>query len=394
LSDGLVQIGGAQHINSISNATPHIVLTDSVTSIDVFKIYSTGNSVLRTTDNTATNKFFTFTNFGGTQIGYIENGGMVIGSSTRNTNLTLDLQSTTMSFGLPLLSTTTENGISATVRQGMVHYNTTSNTLRISDGTVWNSVITGSGLTTNFLPKYNGTALVNSALSETATDINATSPINDSSATVASASIINLPQIYNIITGTVNITEIRGAGGITVQNGAIRVLRFSGILNIGGGNPANRVDNGVYGIIATRVGDTAVYRKETNDWVLQSYKRSDGSPLTLGAYLNLTDSSATVTNVNPIQPVQLGLFQTPDSNRGFLMFQNGQANQLLRPYEGEFWANTGDGGYLSLWDGRRIASPANGGNASVNTSIARYATNNNGQKIEVNIFSFNSRFLR
>jgi len=253
-----------------------------------------------------------------------------------------------------------------------------------------NAKLSGSGLTTDRLPKYNGTALVNSALSETATDINATLPINDSSATVASASIVDLPQIYNIITGTVNITEIRGAGGITVQNGSIRVLRFSGILNIGGGNPANRVDNGAYGIIATRAGDTAVYRKETNDWVLQSYKRSDGSPLTLGAYLNLTDSSATVTNVNPIQPVQLGLNQTPDSNRGFLMFQNGQANQLLRPYEGEFWANTGDGGYLSLWDGRRIASPANGGNASVYTSIARHANNNNGQKIEVNIFSVNN----
>jgi hypothetical protein len=171
LSDGLVQIGGLQHMNSISSAAPHIVLTDSVTSIDVFKIYSTGNSVLRTTDNTATNKFFTFTNFGGTQIGYIENGGMVIGSSTRNVNLTLDLQSTTMSVGLPLLSTTTENGISATVRQGMVHYNTTSNTLRISDGTVWNSVLTGGGLTNTYIPYYNGTVLVNSPLSTDGTHI-------------------------------------------------------------------------------------------------------------------------------------------------------------------------------------------------------------------------------
>ena len=109
-----------------------------------------------------------------------------------------------------------------------------------------------------------------------------------------------------------------------------------------------------------------------------------------GAYLSLTDSSTTVTNTNPIQPVQIGLFTTADPNRGFLMFQNGLGNQLLRPYEGEFWANKGDGGYLALWDGRRIASAANGGNSSLSTSIAKYADSNGSQKIEVNIFSINN----
>ncbi len=167
LSDGDVKIGGTNHISSTSSSSDHISFTDVASNINVWRTSNTGNTFIRTTDNTATNKFFTFTNFGGTQIGYIENGGMVIGSDTRNANLILDLQSITQAIGLPTLTTLAENNISANSRMGMMLYNTTLGKLRYSDGVSWASVVDSSyfsSLTTNYISKWNGTAFVDSLL--------------------------------------------------------------------------------------------------------------------------------------------------------------------------------------------------------------------------------------
>jgi hypothetical protein len=311
-------------------------------------------------------------------------GGLALGTNTINALTQLDLQSTSKGLGLNLIA-----GDLGTTRNGLVWYDTIANSFKgVQNGGVVN-LLTGSGLSTNRLTKWSGSGLVNTNIEENTTDINTSLPVNDSLATVSSTSVLNLPQVYNIVNGTTTITELRGAGGITVQNGAVRVLRFSGSLTItsGGGVAPNRIDNGSFGSIVTQAGDTAVYRKEGADWVLQSYKRSNGSPLTLGSYLDLASSSVTVSNTNPVQPVQIGRFVTADTNRGFLMFANGDGNQLLRPYDGQFWVNRGDGGFLALWDGRRIASPANGGNSSISTSIAKYATSNADQKIKVDIYN-------
>lgn len=314
LSDGDVKIGGTSHISSISSSSDHISFTDTATNINVWRTSNTGNTFIRTTDNTATNKFFTFTNFGGTQIGYIENGGMVIGSATRNTNLTLDLQSISQAIGLPVLTTLAENNIAANSRTGMFLYNSDLSKLRYSNGISWVSVIDSSffsSLTTNYMPKWNGTSLVNSDLSGSGGDLTLFGTGNTNRMVFATS---NSPTHGGIALQTAGGTDIwslrtNPVGGATslAASGSMSIGGYAGSATITMGND---LSSGRYVTINAQYDLSYSTATSKTTRVSSQYGTIIGPNLVSGGNLGQWYSNNSLSNSNALSVVGGGHFTT------------------------------------------------------------------------------------
>jgi len=75
----------------------------------------------------------------GTQQGYIEDNGMVIGSNTRATSAKLDVQSITQGLLIPRMTTTQKNAISSPV-EGLKVYDLTLHKECVYTGSVWETI--------------------------------------------------------------------------------------------------------------------------------------------------------------------------------------------------------------------------------------------------------------
>lgn len=115
-------------------------------------------------------------------------------------------------------------------------------------------------------------------------------------ADIASASTVNIGAAtgnYIDITGTTTITAFD-----TVTAGAIRVLKFEGILTLTHNATSLILPTGAN--ITTAVGDVAVFVSEgSGNWRCVSYTRADGTPLVNGVK-SFTSTNQTITAAGPL----------------------------------------------------------------------------------------------
>jgi hypothetical protein len=94
----------------------------------------------------------------------VGDGGTLSTTAVPNAAVSLDLQSTTLGLGLNLVPTASLP--TASTRKGNLLFDSTTNTLKVSDGTNWVSPLIPTGITTNNVPKWNGTTFTNSTIQD------------------------------------------------------------------------------------------------------------------------------------------------------------------------------------------------------------------------------------
>ena len=254
-----------------------------------------------------------------------------IGGNAPNALTQLDLQSTTKGLGLNLIA-----GDLGTTRNGLIWYDTVGNLFKgVQNGSVVN-LLSGSGLTTNTIPRANAGALQDSYITE----------------------------ITTAVGGTTNGATRPYPLSATAPSGTSAGL--SGYLKW--------VDNG------SNTGELYIYKPYTNGqgagWyqILTNQNTSFPSLSTsasaigmgLSTMANSTSTAPTNSFTGEIRNLRVG-----STLYGLGVFQSGAGFHYLKPYGGNQWEFTvAINSYMRDWDLEVIGATANSGKGGGNNTLS------------------------
>ena len=259
-------------------------------------------------------------------------GGVVIGNTTSipNAATSLDLIDTTKGLGLNLIA-----GDLGTTRNGLIWYDTVGNLFKgVQNGGVVN-LLTGSGLTTNTIPRANSGALQDSYIQELTTNVGGT---------------VGATRPYPVVsvqpTGT-------GAG-------------LSGYLKW--------VDNG------SNTGALFVYNPYTDGqgpgWYRVLTNQNTSFPVLSTSSPAIGMGLSTMTNSTSTAPTNLYTgeirnLRVGSQLYGLGVYQGGAGFHYLKPFGGNQWEfSVNVNSYMRDWDWEIIGATANGGKGGGNNTLS------------------------